>query len=122
MNCVIAPLVFNVPVTTSGVYVSTRGGSLPFTLALPDQAKVLAWSLSTAPSSSAGGLYVSVLETGPTSSTKMATLVTLGRAIQLDVGEALNTPANLSGPFDLTLALTSVSGIVQARIIVWVIS
>lgn len=122
MSCVIAPLVFNVPVTTSGVYVSTRGGSQPFTLALPPEAKVLAWSLSTAPSDPSGGLYVSNLETGPTTSSAMAALLALGRAIQLDVGEALNSPANLPGPFELSLALTSVSGIAQARIIVWVIS
>lgn len=123
MSCrLLAPHFFNVSVTTSGTYVSTRGGSQPSTLALPPEAKVLAWSLSTRPTDSSSGIYISDQETGPTTSSEMAALLALGRAVQLDVGEAVNSPANLPGPFELSLALTSVSGIAQVRIIVWVIS
>lgn len=123
MSCrVLAPHFYNIPVTTSGVYVSTRGGSQPITLALPPEAKVLAWSLSTRPTDSSGGVYVSDQETGPTTSSEMAALEALGRAVRMDVGEAIDSPANLPGPFELSFALTAVSGIAQVRIVAWVIS
>lgn len=116
----ITPQLFNVAVTTSGQLVSTRGGSLPTTLALPAEARILAWSVSTAPTDSSGGIYVSDFANGPTTSSEMATLLAAGYAVQMDVGEALVTPPNLAGPFELTLAITAVSGIAQVRLTLWI--
>jgi hypothetical protein len=112
------PQLINIPVTTTGVYVSTAGNSNP-TSRLGAPGRVVAWSLSTAPSDASGGLYVSEVLGGLVSASDMATAVSNGTAIQLDVGEAVQTPANHPGPYELQLSITAVSGIAQARLTVW---
>lgn len=116
----VAPLMINIPVTTTGVYVSSNGNSVPSAVRLPAGRTIVAWSLSTAPLDSSGGLYVSDMLSGQVGASEMATAVANGQAVQLDVGEAMNTPANMPGPFELSLSITAVSGIAQARLLVWV--
>ena len=116
----VCPLFINIPVTTSGVYVSRNGNSVPSAVRLPAGRTIVAWSLSTAPLDSSGGLYVSDLLSGQVSASEMATAVSNGQAVELNVGEAVNSPANLPGPFELSLSITAVTGTAQARLIVWI--
>lgn len=115
----ITPILRSVAVTTAGVYITTRGNSNP-QLSLPKEAQVLAWSLSTAPSDASGGIYVSEYASGVTSNTDLATMRTAGLAVQLDVGEALVSPPNMPGPFELSFAVAAVSGIAQVRLTLWI--
>ena len=115
-----SPRCINVAVDTSGVFVSTQGNSSPNNLPLPPPGSVRAWSVSTAPTDSSGGIYISDLASGPTTATQMATLLALGQAIALDVGEALNSPPNAPGPFEFQLSIAAVSGTAQVRLVLWV--
>ena len=115
----ITPIIRNVPVNAGGVYISTRGSSNP-QLSLPKESQVLAWSLSTAPSDPSGGIYVSEHASGVTNSTDLATMQAAGLAAQMDVGEALVSPSNMPGPFELSLAVAAVSGIAQVRLTLWI--
>ena len=116
----VCPLLINIPVTTSGVYVSSNGNSVPSAVRLPAGRTIVAWSLSTAPLDSSGGLYVSDLLSGQVTASEMATAVSNGQAVELNVGEAVNSPANLPGPFELSLSITAVTGTAQARLVVWI--
>lgn len=118
----VCPLLINIPVTTSGVYVSSNGNSVPSAVRLPAGRTIVAWSLSTPPTDSSGslGVYVSDLLSGQVSNSDMITAAANGQAVLLEPGEALNSPANLPGPFELSLSITGVAGTAQARLIVWI--
>ncbi len=107
---------------SSGSLIALGANASPSLFVPPAGRLICGWSISTRPTDANGSIYVASNVGAAMSPTAMAAAITAGTAIRLDPGEALSTPANLPGPFSLSLAVTAVGAATTIRLVVHMVN